>query len=130
MKGDARIDSDHQYLKYLRFDEQEGSIFELQKKTYMTYFNVSFDLRYFKAYQGFEGTRSGATILRVAENGTWHRFSKLSQVFTQRSDIVSQITMIYKNDLNETAVVRARMNFDSTLIEWDVNIETIPVADG
>jgi hypothetical protein len=43
---------------------------------------------------------------------------------------VSQITLVYRNSLNETAVVKARMTFDSPLIEWDVNLEEIPVSDG
>jgi len=57
------------------------------------------------------------------------RYSKLANVFVQRSDLVSQLTLVYSDSDNETAVVKARMTFDTPLIEWDVNLETIPVND-
>ena len=100
----------------------------LQKKKYMNTFTFAFDLRYYLAYQGFEGSRSGATIFRPAMNETF-RYSTLTNTFVQRSDLVSQITLVYRNAENETAVVKARMTFDSPLVEWDVNLETIPVTD-
>lgn len=31
--------------------------------------------------------------------------------------------------MGEIAVVKARMTFDSPLIEWDIALETIPVND-
>jgi len=95
----------------------------------MTTFHLAFDLRYYPAYQGFEGTRSGATIFRPATN-TSLRYSNITNIFIQRSDLVSQITLLYTNKDNETGVVKARMSFDSPLIEWDVNLETIPVNKG
>ena len=53
----------------------------------------------------------------------------MTQILVQKSDLVSQITMIFDNKDGETAVVKARMTFDSPLIDWDVSVETVPVAD-
>jgi hypothetical protein len=62
------IENEHQYLEYKRFDEEDGAVFTLQKKIYMTAFHFGFDLRYYPAYQGFEGSRSGASVFRPATN--------------------------------------------------------------
>jgi hypothetical protein len=37
--------------------------------------------------------------------------------------------LIFENEKNESAVVKARMTFDSPLIDWEVNTQSIPVAD-
>lgn len=66
VKGQMRIDNEHQFLRYNSFDANHGAMFTLQKKHYMTAFSLAFDLRYYNAYQGFEGTKSGATIFRPA----------------------------------------------------------------
>ena len=87
---------------------------------------MAFDLRYYEAYQGFDGSRSGATIFRPASNIST-RYSNVTKFLVQQHDLVSQITIVYRNSENETAVVKARMTFDNPLIEWDVALETIPV---
>jgi hypothetical protein len=38
--------------------------------------------------------------------------------------------LIFENEKNESAIVKARMKFDSPLIDWEVNTEAIPIADG
>lgn len=128
MRGDLRIDTEHQYLEYRSFNEEDGAVFLLQKKAYMTGFHLAFDLRYYPSYQGFEGSRSGASIFRPATNESL-RYGNITNIFIQRSEVVSQITLIYNSPQNETAVVKARMTFDSPLIEWDVNMETVQVTD-
>ena len=95
----------------------------------MNSYHIAFDLRYYPAYQGFEGSRAGASVFRPAQ-GESLRYSNLSQLLVQKSDLVSQLTLIFQNEKNESAVVKARMTFDSPLIEWEVNTEAVPVADG
>lgn len=96
MRGDAKIDTDHQYLEFKSFSEEHGAMFVVQKKSYMTTFHLAFDLRYYPAYQGFEGTRSGASVFRPATNSSL-RYSNITNIFIQRSDLVSQITLLYSN---------------------------------
>ncbi len=130
MKGirDIVIQNPHQYLQYLKFDEEDGAVFRIQKIVYMTGYHVAFDLRYYPAYQGFEGSRSGATIFRPSQNASL-RYSNITQVLLQKSDLVSQITLLYDNAKGEQATVKARLTFDSPLIEWEVSLEEVPVAD-
>jgi Glycosyl hydrolases family 38 C-terminal domain len=92
----------------------------------MSAFHLAFDLRYYNAYQGFEGTRSGATVFRPAQNESL-RYSNITKILVQQHEVVSQFTLVYKNAANETAVVKVRMTFDSPLLEWDVALETVPV---
>jgi hypothetical protein len=41
------------------------------------------------------------------------------------------VTLLYRSTVSgETAVVKARMSFDSPLVEWEVDIETVPVGKG
>ena len=94
----------------------------------MTAFHLGFDLRYYPAYQGFEGSRSGATVFRPNQSESL-RYSNLTQILVQKSEVVSQITLIFENEKNESAIVKARMTFDSPLIDWEVNTEAIPVGD-
>jgi len=128
LKGASLISMPHGSLELLSIDPEDGAIFELTKKLYIGSFKFAFDLRYYLAYQGFEGSRAGASVFRPVSKDSL-RYSNLTKVFVQRSDIVSQITLVYQDSDNETAVVKARMTFDSPLIEWDVNMETIPVTD-
>lgn len=90
----------------------------------MNNYHVSFDLRYYPSYQGFEGSKSGASIFRPATNESL-RYANVTKVSVFKHSLVSQITLTYK----DLAVVTARLTFDSPLIEWDVKLLPIPVND-
>lgn len=44
------MENSYQYLEYKSFDDNDGAIFEIQKKTYMESFKLAFDLRYYESY--------------------------------------------------------------------------------
>lgn len=92
----ARIENSIQYMQYKGLDMEHGSMFLVQKKNYINNYQIGVDLRYYKSYQGFSGSRSGAAIFKAQDKET-ERFSKVSQVFYHISEIVSQITIIYND---------------------------------
>jgi len=103
-------------------------MFYVVKKAYMDNFKLGFDLRYYKSYQGFSGSRSGAAIFKP-ENKTSERFGKLTSVVFHVSDLLSQVTLIYNDTkTNEYAAVKARVFKDSNLIEFDVTIGPLSKA--
>jgi hypothetical protein len=54
----------------------------------------------------------------------------LTAVYYQQTSIVSQITLVYNNTkTNETAVAKARIYKDESMIEWDVLINGIPISE-
>lgn len=114
-REDLTIENDHQYLRYKEFNSDDAALFSLQKKLYMNSYHISFDLRYYPSYQGFEGSKSGASVFRPAVNESL-RYANLTMISVQKHPVVSQITLVYK----DLAVVTARLNFDSPLVEWDV----------
>ncbi|TNV84658.1 hypothetical protein FGO68_gene4646 [Halteria grandinella] len=126
------IDNDHQEFQYKGFQQDIGAAFTLQKKRYMTTFHIAFDLRYYPSYQGFEGTRSGASIFRPFTNESlrYCQGKGPSKIYYQDSTIVQQVTMIYECSDGGNATVKARMFLEDPVIEWDVTTEAIPVADG
>ncbi len=81
----------------------------------MNNYHFGFDLRYYPSYQGFEGSKSGASIFRPATNESL-RYADVTLVSVQKHSLVSQITLRYKDLANVTA----RIKFDSPIIEWDV----------
>lgn len=90
----------------------------------MSSYHFSFDLRYYPSYQGFEGSKSGASVFRPSLNESL-RYANLTIISVHKHPVVSQITLTYK----DLAVVTARLNFDSPLVEWDVKLSPIPVGD-
>ncbi len=121
---DTAIDNDHQHLNYEMFDDEEGAVFTLKKKIYMNFYKMSFDLRYYDSYQGFEGSRSGASVFRPNSSES-KRYSHLYKVNVHKHPLVSQINLIYKDG----SLVKVRMTYDSPLIEWDVKLSPIDVRD-
>ena len=103
-------------------------MFYVVKKAYMANYKLGFDLRFYKSYQGFSGSRSGAAIFKP-ENKTSERFSKLSSVVFHESDLVSQITLVFNDSAaSEFAAVKARVFKDSNLIEFDVTVGPLAKA--
>jgi hypothetical protein len=98
----------------------------------MSTFHLFFDLRYYPSYQGFDGTRSGASVFRPATNESFRYCNGKppTRIVYQDSDLVSQVTMIYECTDGGNATVKARMFKGDPVIEWDVTTEAIPVADG
>ena len=128
---DSYIENDFQTLQYLGYDDAIGQAFLIQKKIYMTAFNIGFELRYYPAYQGFEGTRSGATVFRPRTNESLAYCNQTpSQVYYQNSSIVNQITLVFQCLNGTNATVKARMHFDDPVIEWDIRTDEIPITDG
>ena len=87
----------------------------------MTFYKLAFDLRYYPSYQGFEGSRSGATVFRPATNESL-RYSNLTRIIGYQGSVVSQFTLLYNNSLNEQATVHVRLTFDSPLIDFEVQM--------
>ena len=56
-------------------------MFKIYKRKYISTFNLTFELRYYPSYQGFEGTRSGATIFRPATNHSLPYTAKPDKIF-------------------------------------------------
>ena len=78
-------------MSYNGFDEIHGAVYLIQKKSYMTNFHLAFDLRYYPSYQGFEGTRGGASVFRPSTNESirYCGGKAPSHIYFQQSDIVS-----------------------------------------
>lgn len=94
----------------------------------MTSYNFEFSLRYYPAYQGYYGSRSGVSVFRPAVNIS-KSFSNLSDIYYQVGSICSQITLKYFNKTtNESAIATAKIFPDSTTIEWRVTIDEIPLS--
>lgn len=107
--------------------------FTLQKlDTYSTTFHLAFDVRYYRAYQGFDGTRGGAKIFRpdATESYRFCSNSDLLRVYYQQTDVVSQITLLYQCQGTSNVVVKARMFANDPVIEWDVKTDEIPISYG
>lgn len=84
------------------------------------------DIRYYPGYQGFEGTRSGASIFRPASNESLAYCDPTPRNVTyQSSDIVSQIKIGLKCLGNTNATIEARLYFDDPVIEWDIQTDGI-----
>ena len=62
--GIMKIENELQYMQYEEYKEEDGAIFVIQKKNYITNYHIGFDLRYYNSYSGFKGSRSGAAIFR------------------------------------------------------------------
>lgn len=107
-------------------------MFTVQKLNYMSAFHIGFDLRYYSSYQGFEGTRSGASMFRPATNESirYCQGRGPTKIYYQDSTLVSQVTLIYECEDGGNATVKARLFLDDPVIEWDVTTEAIPVGDG
>ena len=84
-----RITSDLQNLRYKRFDANHGAMFTLEKQLYLQSYHLSLDLRYYPAYQGYSGTRSGAAIFRPATAESKRYGSEPERVYKQQSGLVS-----------------------------------------
>jgi hypothetical protein len=97
----------------------------IQKKKSLDNYRFAFDLRYYAAYQGFQGSREGANAFKPTNES--QRFSKLKEVYYHTGVLLSQITFVYNNPkTNESATVRARLFEGETMIEWDVQVDTLP----
>ncbi|CDW86710.1 glycosyl hydrolases family 38 protein [Stylonychia lemnae] len=121
-----KIENKYQFLQFKGKDEQYGALFMLQKKLYLQNYHFGFDLRYYPAYQGFDGSRSGATIFRPAGNHSL-RYSNLSYHYYQIGSVVSQVTLEYfDNKTKESATVKVQIYPDDMMIEWDVVLDEIP----
>jgi len=108
-------------MEYKGFDSELGQAFVITKKQYGASYNVGFDIRYYPAYQGFEGTRSGASVFRPATNESQaYCDATPKQVTYQSSDVVSQIKIVLQCLGNTNATVEARLYFDDPVIEWDI----------
>ena len=94
----------------------------LQKKDYISFYRFGFDLRYYPTYQGFQGSRAGASVFKPTTNESL-KFSNLTDIYYHQGNLLSQITFVYNSAVtNESAVVRARLFEDETMIEWDVHV--------
>jgi lysosomal alpha-mannosidase len=103
-----------------------GAQFLILKKNYLDNYYFGFDLRYYPSYQGFQGSRSGAAIFKPAINESLP-YSKFQEIYYQVTDIVSQITIIYNDtETQETALVKARIYKDLSMMEWEVAVGAIP----
>ena len=90
---------------------------------------IGFQLRYYASYQGFQGSRSGAAIFRP-ESSWSYQYSQFleQQLWVQESDIVSQFTLHFNDRFTkERAMVKIRMYKDDPMLEWDVELEPIPI---
>jgi hypothetical protein len=63
-------------------------MFTLTKKFYLDFYKFSFDLRYYESYQGFEGSKSGASVFRPSSTDS-KRYSHLNKVIVHSHPVVS-----------------------------------------
>jgi len=75
-------------LKYKEFRSEDGAVFSITKKLYISIYHIGFDLRYYPSYQGFEGSHSGASIFRPAANESL-RYASVSAVTVHKHSLVS-----------------------------------------
>ena len=116
------------YLQFQQKDSNGLAVFLLQKRDVMTSYNFDFSLRYYPAYQGYQGSRSGASIFRPAVNES-RIYSNLSDFYYQEGPVCSQITLKYYNSTNkESGVAKARVYSDSKIVEWVITIDEIPIS--
>ena len=111
---------------------KEGAEFTLIKKGYSQNYSFGFDIRYFPAYQGFNGTRGGASVFRPAtsESLNYCAPSANSTSYFMEGEAASQLTLEFDCPENTKAMVKVRLYANDPVIEWDVKTDSIGVADG
>jgi len=124
------LENSFQTVEYQGFDSQIGHSFLIQKKGQITSFNLGLELRYYPSYQGFEGTRSGASVFRPSINESLAYCNETpKQVSYQTSVTVSQIKLLFECLGGSNATVKGKLYFDDPVIEWEVTTDAIWVGD-
>lgn len=124
-KDEFQVENAKQIVYFKGKSQDQGAIMQIQKKSSIESYRFAFDLRYYPAYQGFQGTREGAYIFKPVNES--QPFSKISEVFYHVGPVLNQITLEYRDPVsNHSATVIARLFEGETMIEWDVQIDELP----
>lgn len=118
------IENDVQKLVYKGYGK-EGAEFNLIKKGYSQSYSFGFDIRHYPAYQGFNGTRGGASVFRpaISESLNYCALSANSTKYFMEGEAASQLTLEYDCPENTKAMVKVRLYANDPVIEWDVKTD-------
>jgi lysosomal alpha-mannosidase len=117
-------------VSIIGYDILWGHVLQVQKKVYQQTFTLNADIRYWPAFGDEDYQSSGAYIFRV-ENGTNSsvRYSAFQGMRVWvNNNVLSQATLTYFNEKNETANLILKVFKKRKVMEWILKLGSIPLS--